>query len=282
MAPGAVNTPRSPIRWVGRTRSPPPASASAETVRSRLPPLPSLALLALLGGAAGAAPPALRPPDPEAVGLGPSQRLTALLERVKWEQKRLDSLEAEFVQEKTSEFLASPEVSHGTFSYQRPDRVRWEYRSPKPITLVLDGERMVTWYRDLGRAERARVGRVSTQVFHYLSASGSLESLLGYFSVTFATPAPGQPWRLELKPRYPRIARRLAGMTIWIDRKLYLPARVAFVEPNGDETRYRLEGLRPNVAIPKERFTLELPDGVEVHEVDLGGARGDDANADPQ
>lgn len=267
---------------MGRTRTPPSAPASADTVRSRLPPLASLALLALLGGVARAAPPAARPPDPEAAGLGPSQRLSALLERVKWEQKRLDSLEAEFVQEKTSEFLASPEVSRGTFSYQRPDRVRWEYRSPNPISLVLDGDRMVTWYRDLGRAERARVGRVSTQVFHYLSASGSLDSLLGYFSVTFTLPAPGEPWRLELKPRYPRIARRLSGMTLWIDRQLYLPVRVAFVEPNGDETRYRLESPRPNVAIPKERFTLELPAGVEVHDVDLGGARGDGSDAGPR
>jgi outer membrane lipoprotein carrier protein len=246
----------------------------------RLPILAALGLLVLLGGAAAAAPPAARPPDPEAAGLTPSQRLGALLERVKWEQKRLESLEAEFVQEKESEFLTRPEISHGTFSYQRPDRARWEYRSPNPITLVLDGDEMVTWYRDLERAERARVGRVSTQVFHYLSASGSLDSLLGYFSVTFTAPAPGEPWRLELKPRYPRIARRLSGMTLWIDRALYLPVRVAFVEPNGDQTRYRLEGLRPNVAIPAERFTLELPAGVEVREVDLGGARGSGAGDD--
>jgi len=251
-------------------------------VPRRRPPVALVALLVLLGRAATAAPPAARPPDPEAAGLGPSQRLGVLLERVKWEQKRLDSLEAEFVQEKTSEFLASPEVSRGSFSYQRPDRVRWEYRSPKPITLVLDGDQMLTWYRDLGRAERARVGKVSTQVFHYLGASGSLESLLGYFTVTFAPPAPGEPWRLELKPRYARIARRLSGMTLWIDRRLYLPVRVAFVEASGDETRYRLEGLRPNVAIPKDRFALELPAGVEVHEVDLGGARGESADNGPR
>jgi outer membrane lipoprotein carrier protein len=251
-------------------------------VRTRLLPLASLGLLAVLGGAAAAAPPDARPPDPEAAGLTPSQRLGTLLERIKWEQKRLESLEAEFVQEKTSEFLARPEVSHGTFSYQRPDRVRWDYRSPKPIALVLDGDEMVTWYRDLGRAERAHVGRVSTQVFRYLSASGSLESLLGYFTVTFTTPAAGEPWRLELKPRYPRIARRVSGMTLWVDRRLYLPVRVVFVEPNGDETRYRLENVRPNVPIPKERFALELPAEVEVHEVDLGGARGHGAGAGPR
>jgi len=248
-------------------------------VSHRLAPI--LTLAALLPLAAAAAPPA-PPPDPDVPTLTGTQRLDALLERVKWEQKRLDSLEADFVQEKSSEFLARPEVSRGSFSFEHPDRVRWEYESPKPITLVLDGDEMLTWYRDLGRAERMKVGRVSTQVFHYLSANGSLESLLGYFSVTFTPPAEAAPYRLELRPRYARIARRLQSMSIWIDRKLFLPVRVRYVEANGDATEYTLEHLRPNVPIPKERFALKLPEGVEVRTVDLGGTRGHGGASEPR
>jgi outer membrane lipoprotein carrier protein len=241
----------------------------------------ALTLAAVAPLAARAASPTA-PPDPEAPGLSGTRRLDALIERVKWEQRRLDSLEAEFVQEKTSEFLARPEISRGSFSFEHPDRVRWEYVSPKPITLVLDGDEMLTWYRDLGRAERMKVGRVSTQVFHYLSANGSLESLLGYFSVTFTPPAAGEPYRLELKPRYARIAKRLASMSIWIDRRLYLPIRVRYVEANGDATEYRLENVRRNVVIPKERFALKLPAGVEVRTVDLAGGRGRGGGSSPQ
>lgn len=233
---------------------------------------PILALAAFLPLAAAAAPPA-PPPDPDAPTLTGTQRLDALLERVKWEQKRLDSLEADFVQEKSSEFLARPEVSRGSFSFEHPDRVRWEYESPKPITLVLDGDEMLTWYRDLGRAERMKVGRVSTQVFHYLSANGSLESLLGYFSVTFTPPAVGAPYRLELKPRYARIARRLQSMSIWIDRKLFLPVRVRYVEANGDTTEYRFDRLRSNGEVPLSRFELAIPPGVEIKVVDLDRGR---------
>jgi outer membrane lipoprotein-sorting protein len=241
-----------------------------------------LALGALGAGAAGALPAASERPDPDADGLTATQRLDALVERVKWEQRHLESLEADFEQEKTSEFLAAPEVSHGTITYLRPDRVRWEYAAPKPITLVLDGDEMLVWYRDLGRAERMRVGRVSTQVFHYLSAGGSLESLLGYFSVTFTPPAGDGPYRLELKPRYSRIAKRLTSMTLWIDRRLYLPVRVRYVEPNGDSTDYRLENLRPDAPVDPARFALKLPDGVEVRSVDLGEARSRAAGVGPR
>lgn len=242
-----------------------------------MPPRLLAALLALtlapLAPLAGAARPAAAPPDPEAPGLTPSQRLTALIERIKWQQERLESLEADFVQERSSEFLARPEASHGRFSYSSPDRVRWEYVDPKPISMVIDGDEMVTWFRDLGRAEKVKVGRVSSQVFRYLNATGSLESLMGYFAVTFTPPPAGEPYKLDLEPRYPRIAKRLSGMTLWIDRQLYLPVRVRYVEPNGDTTDYRFEKLRANGPIPRDRFELALPKDVPVKVVDLDKGR---------
>lgn len=240
--------------------------------------LPLAVLLAVPAGAAGR----VEPPDPEAAGLGPSDRLEQLLERVKYEQKRLVSLEAEFVQEKSSEFLAAPETSRGTVSFLSPDRVRWEYRAPKPITLVIRDEVMVTWYRDLGRAERVKVGRLSSQVFQYLNASGSLESLLRYFRATVAFPPGDEPYRIELVPRFARVAKRLESMTLWIDRRLFLPVRVRYVEPNDDVTEYRLSKLQINPELPDERFVLDLPPEVEVHEIDLdrGGRRADPPGAD--
>jgi len=214
------------------------------------------------------------PPDPDAPGLALTQRLEALIERIKVEQKNLQTLQADFVQEKASEFLAEPESSRGEVSFSSPDRVRWEYQSPRPISLVIQGDEMLTWFRDLGRAERVHVGRLSSQVFQYMNASGSLESLLRYFraNVTFP-PDRNDPYRIELVPRFARVARRLATMTLWVDRTLFLPVRVRYVEPNGDVTEYRLENVRVNLPIPPQRFELDLPKGVEVREVDLDGGR---------
>src|SRR5262245_43928132 len=122
-------------------------------------------------------------PDPLAPRLTGPQRLSALVERVKYEQRQLKTLEARFTQQQESSMLVSPEQSKGVFSYAAPDRVRWEYLSPSPITVVIRGEEMTTWYRDLKRAEILKVGRYSNQVFKYLGASGSLQTLLEYFTV---------------------------------------------------------------------------------------------------
>jgi outer membrane lipoprotein carrier protein len=237
----------------------------------------ALALLLALAAPAWAAREPAAPPDPDAPGLALTERLDALIERVKLEQKKLRTLEADFVQEKASEFLAAPETARGHVSFAHPDRVRWEYLAPKPISLLIRDDVMLTWYRDLGRAERVKVGRLSSQVFQYLNASGSLESLLRYFRANVTFPSAGapadEPFKIELVPRFARVARRLASMTLWVDRKLFVPGRVRYVEPNGDVTEYRLDQLRVNGVIPEDRFVLELPADVAIREIDLDGSR---------
>ncbi|MEO7795829.1 MAG: outer membrane lipoprotein carrier protein LolA [Thermoanaerobaculia bacterium] len=217
-------------------------------------------------------------PDPDAPGLTLAQRSEALLDRIRYEQKHLRTLEAEFVQFRVSEFLAAPEESRGAFAYSAPDLVRWDYLTPKPVSLVIREDEMLTWYKDLGTAEKVKVGRASAQVFRYLNASGSLDTLMKYFAVTFSFPPAGtagaaEPYRLDLSPRFARIRKRLAAMSLWIDRKLFLPVRVRYVEVNGDTTEYRFDHLRSNGEIPLTRFELAIPKEVEIRVVDLDRGR---------
>ncbi|MEO8502922.1 MAG: outer membrane lipoprotein carrier protein LolA [Acidobacteriota bacterium] len=228
----------------------------------------AVGLLALLWASSVLAAPLPDPADPE---LAANARLPALLERVKEQQKHLQTLEAQFIQHRESSMLAEPEEAKGQFSFQAPDRVRWEYTSPKGMTVLIVGEQMTTWYRDLNRADKVNVGKYSSQVLRYLGASGSLESLGQYFDVTLVQPKDkAEPFRLELVPRFARIAKRLKHMTLWIDREQYLPIRLSYTEADGDGTEYRFVGLRMNAPLPADRFALELPPSVQVRTIDLG------------
>jgi outer membrane lipoprotein-sorting protein len=216
-------------------------------------------------------------PDPSAPGLSGTQRLQALLDRVRLEQEKLKTLEARFVQHQESSMLAAPEESKGVFSYAAPDRVRWEYQQPSPITVVIQGEEMTTWYRDLHRADLVRVGRYSNQVLKYLGASGNMQTLLDYFTVKLSMPEKkGDPYRMELVPRYARIAKRLKTMTLWIDSGSFFPTRMQYVEAGGDTTSYQFLDLKRNGPIPADRFVLKLPKEVQTRVIDLGaGDKGD-------
>jgi outer membrane lipoprotein-sorting protein len=210
-------------------------------------------------------------PDPSAPGLSGTQRLQALLDRVRLEQQKLKTLEARFVQHQESSMLAAPEESKGVFSYAAPDRVRWEYQQPSPITVVIQGDQMTTWYRDLRRADLVKVGRYSNQVLKYLGASGNMQTLLDYFTVKLSMPEKkGDPYRMALVPRYARISKRLKTMTLWIDSASYFPTRMEYVEADGDTTSYEFLDLKRNAPIPSDRFVLKLPKEVQTRVIDLG------------
>jgi len=237
---------------------------------------PLLALLLAVPALAAGKPAA--PPDPMAAGLTGPQRLTALVDRVRYEQKELRTLQASFTQQQESSMLAAPEASKGTFSYAAPDKVRWEYTSPSPITVVIAGDQMTTWYRDLKRAETLKVGRYSSQIFKYLGASGSLQTLLEYFTVRLKLPAKaGEPYRLELDPKSARIAKRLKAMTLWIDSASFFPSGLKYTGADGDTVEYQFSDMKLNAPISQDRFVLKLPPGVSTRTVDLsreGSAKG--------
>ena len=233
---------------------------------------PALALLALLAALSPAVAQGSKPlPDPRAPGLPADQRLKTLIDRVKIEQKKLRTLEARFVQRQESSMLLQPEESQGTFSYAAPDRVRWEYTSPNPISIVIQGDQMTTWYRDLNRADKLKVGRYSNRVFEYLGAKGSMDQLKEYFTVYLTTPGKrGNPFKLRLDPRFARVKKRIKQMEIWIDDSTYLPVRLRYVEADGDVTEYEFRDVKVNAQIPPERFVLKLPKGVQVRTIEVG------------
>lgn len=209
-------------------------------------------------------------PHPRQQDLAPSARVAALVDRVRAEQQAIDTLEASFVQVRESSMLVEPIESNGVFSYAAPDRVRWEYVSPDPISMLITGDEMTTWYRDIEQAERVQVGRHSQRVLKYLGAGSTMDDLLEYFSVSLTLPKdPTEPYELALAPKFEKVARRLQAMSVWIDPELFLPVRLRYVEADGDVTDMRFEDLRINGELPEARFDLEIPQSVQVRRVEL-------------
>jgi len=207
-------------------------------------------------------------PDPRLVEA--QERLPTLVKRIQLANDEISSMEAQFTQTKHSEMLLEPSLAHGVFSYEAPDLVRWEYEDPTPISLLISGDTMTTWYRDLGKAEKTQVGRQSQQVLKYLGASTSVDTLREYFTVYLAIPEDETaPYKLELLPRFSRISKYVEKITIWVDAELFLVSRMHYLDVDGDETDYNFTDFVLNGDIPEERFRLDLPEGLEVLEIDL-------------
>jgi outer membrane lipoprotein-sorting protein len=242
----------------------PPPTASRRLLGRLLAVAATLATVATVAVA--------EPPDPDAPGLSPDERLAALEARVAAAQEGLMSLEARFVQEKESPLLLEPETSRGRFSFRAPDRARWDFESPEEMVVVARGGEMLTWYRELGRAERVDLGERGAKLVELLSVGGSFDALKRRFDLRVSFPeAEGEPYRLELEPSSARLRRHLRSVTVHLHRELFLPVRVRYEEADGSVTDVRLEELDPGAEVPEGRFDVELPEGVEVREIGLGG-----------
>ena len=208
-------------------------------------------------------------PNPRAEGLGPTERVNALLERVRLEQAKIKSLQATFVQNKQSAMLLEPVQAEGEFAFSAaPDRVRWEYKTPNPISILIVNEEMTTWYRDIQQAERVSVGSQSQRVLKYLGAGSSMEDLLQYFELTLTLPTDrSEPYVFDLAPRFDKVAKRVKGMTVWIHPEYFLPTRLRYLEADGDVTDLQFEDMRINEGVPDSHFDLEMPTTVDVRRV---------------
>lgn len=226
-----------------------------------------LAATALAPNPAGADEALRDPADPTLV---PRERLEALVERMRLAAAERETMSADFTQTKHSSLLIEPGIAHGTFSYRAPDHVRWEYLEPEAMTLIIRDGVALTWFRNLGKAERYQVGRQSQRVLEYLGASSSIQELIDYFRISMQSrPEEGEPYWLHLEPRYSRIAKHLRELELWIDFERYLPVRLRYVEPGGDVTEYRFTNFEINAEIPLSSFEVDLPEGVEVRDIDL-------------
>jgi len=207
-------------------------------------------------------------PLPE--GLKGAEKVAALVQRVSQVQSGIRTLTADFEQRRTSRLLASPSVSHGHFYYRVPQSVRWEYESPRAMTVLVVGGVATTYRPAEKRAERVEVGRSQRRIFHFLSAAEPLERLKQYFIFTFRDPGGEGNYSFELRPTVHQIKKRVASVTIEVDRTSLLPVVVGYTEPDGDSTTYTFSHIVVNGPQQDDLFNLELPADVTVVHLKLG------------
>ena len=195
--------------------------------------------------------------------------LDEVLREVQKRQASVKTLQAEFKQEKTLAMLAKPQLEHGTFLYEKPDQVRWNYSEPNPVTMMISGGRMTTYYPKLGRAETLGVSRFQDRIFKYMGAANAIGELSTWFKFRFSDRKGDSTWKLQLLPKTSQVAKRVKELTIWIDRKSFLTSKIEYVEADGDVTSYEFTAIRVNEPVPAGTFVLKLPSTVKVQTIKL-------------
>jgi len=221
-------------------------SSSVRSQRSS----PRAALLicccALLAGAPAA--------DPEGAAAG------ALLAALQARYQAIADLRADFVQESLVASLGKRTTSSGTVAVRRPGRMRWEYREPERLIIVLD-EEVVRIYsapdKQLQIAS-ASAGAFSPTALSFLLGEGDL-------SETFVAQRIDGQGRSELGLLLqPRTDAAFELLEVWFDPETHQLRESVLVDLLGNRTRLRFSQIVENDGLDEHLFELEVPEGTEV------------------
>lgn len=195
--------------------------------------------------------------------------LDSVIKNVQAQQKKTQTLQANFKQEKELALLSQPEVSSGTFLFSKPNNVLWSYDAPKRVQMLITRGTLTTYYPDLNKAERVDVKRFEDRIFKYMGASGAIDELGRYFDFTFTDTSTSPTWVLDLNPKSKVVAKRVRHIKIWIDKSTYLTSKFEYIEGDGDITRYEFTNIQVNQPVEPVRFTLNLPPSVRVEQMKI-------------
>lgn len=164
----------------------------------------------------------------------------------------IDSIQANFVQEKRLAILARPLASHGRLVFRKPDSLRWEYDSPVKSLLLMHGGRTRQFVECDGRLIEAAGAAVEALPL----VMGEITLWLGgrfAESADFAAELiPGR--RVVLSPRNPALARIIRRIELDFDDTPGMIRRVTISESETSETTLEFDSARLNQPLAQDLF----------------------------
>ena len=211
---------------------------------------------------------ALSAPAPGAAAAVSAGEAVANMEKA---LKSVASLEARFEQFYYSMSVSEPLREKGELFFQKPDRMRWAYKSP-PDKVFLYKDGVVEMYlpedKQLTRSP-VDPEALKSDIFGIFLGTVSFRD--AYLIVD--NPFPTDASRVRQVKLVPRTEGEFAHLLLEIDEATWLPRRVIFLEWAGNKREFVFSRVRTGGRIPAGTFTLKVPPGTEIIDDTEAGRR---------
>lgn len=198
------------------------------------------------------------------------QEVEELIRIIDAQQRKIQTLTADFVQKKETRIAKQPLLSSGVVKFKRPDQVHWNYTQPEPMEVAVSGEGIWIYYPDSLQAEKYHLGR-NHRVRQFL------EPLLAIFQKTFRQLSAGYAIFYEgldagrlhhfrLRPRDEKVQKVLAGVDLRIDKTSGAIIRFTMTEANGDRLNLEFQNLQMNPPLTDDDLKIKIPPSVKMME----------------
>jgi outer membrane lipoprotein carrier protein len=176
--------------------------------------------------------------------------------------RSLRSLQARFEQSYYSMTVAEPLRERGDLFLQKPDFMRWQYRSPQEKVFLYSGGILQTYLAEDKQLTRSRVSpeAYDSDILGIFLASKSFRDLYIIEDTRFPTDSA----RVRQVKLTPKEEKDYSHILLEVDNRTWLPRRVLFLEWAGNKREFLFTDVRTNVRLPAKTFELKVPADCEV------------------
>jgi len=180
------------------------------------------------------------------------EKKTALVASIEKAHKQLTSLSANFTQVKTSTLFTDKVVQKGKMQYKSPKQLRWEYTSPKAMTVIFsNGKVLLKTSKGTTSNPNKMLGEMGNMIINTINGSFLKENT--DFSVRYYKNKTGQV-TASLTPINKKIKAYYKNITIVLNSSTHLADKVVLTETNGDVTTITFSDKKANTSLSDSLF----------------------------
>ena len=180
------------------------------------------------------------------------EKKTALVNSIDKAHKQFSTLSANFTQEKTSTLFTDKVVQKAKMQYKAPKQLRWEYTSPKAMTVIFtNGKVLLKTEKGTTANPNKMLGEMGTMIINTINGSFLKENT--DFKTRFYKNKAGQVTAV-LTPVNKKIKAYYKDISIVLNSSTLLADTVVLTETNGDVTTITFTDKKPNTTLSDSLF----------------------------
>ena len=165
-----------------------------------------------------------------------------IIEKMASAAEKIKTVECNFTQTKQSKMLSKPQMSEGKMFCKQPDKLRWEYTSPRASTLVLEGTEARLLKGNEQEARNKFIGEMARMIMNCVAGKNLTDNK------TFQVSAKEMPteYVATLVPQRKDMKRLYTKLVLHYNLKQETVTEIELHEKNGDRTLIELHDISIN------------------------------------
>lgn len=170
--------------------------------------------------------------------------------------QQTNTIQCNFIQEKTLSFMEDKIVSEGRFFFKKEDQLRWEYTEPFSYIIILDDGKLMIDDEGNQNEINLKSNKTFQEINQLLTRSLQGDILGESDKFSYEILEGEKQYLVKLTPVDPKMKEYMSRIDVYFDKADMMVAGVDMHEQSEDMTSIRFSKRKVNEAVPSELFRL--------------------------